>query len=290
MSNVLRFDGHEISSEELVARLTGYQMLPQFLRELAIDGAVADVELTDAERTAAQQQFLGQQRLTTPQAREAWLQQFRMSAEQLDALAIRAGKVEKLKQETWGPKVEAYFLQRKAKLDQVVYSLIRTRDADVAAELYFRLLDGEAEFDQLAAEYSEGPEAQTGGIVGPVPLSTPHERLAGILSTSQPGQLSAPVRVGEWNVVLRLEKLVAAQLDGPTRQRLLNEMFQTWLEEQIRDKAEILTNAPTPVTDAVEAPSPDSVGDAPDETTATPDDLRTSPTDDDPVTTALPKS
>lgn len=262
MSTVLRFDGCEIAADELVMRLTGYQMLPQILREIVIDRAVAGVELDEAERTTARQQFLGQHRLTTPQAQAAWLQQFRMSAEQLDALALRVAKVEKFKQETWGPKVEAYFLQRKAKLDQVVYSLIRTRDADVAAELYFRLQDGEAEFGDLAAEYSEGPEAQTGGIVGPVPLSTPHERLAQVLSASKPGQVSAPVRVGEWNVVLRLEKLVAAQLDGPTRQRLLEEMFRTWLEEQIREKAEIVTEA-------------------------TPDD-RTTTTDDDPVTTALP--
>ncbi|MEO0948591.1 MAG: peptidylprolyl isomerase [Cyanobacteria bacterium J06641_5] len=289
MSNVLRFDGHEISSEDLVARLTGYQMLPQLLREIAVDGAVSGVELTEEESVAARQQFLAQNRLTTPQAQAAWLQQFRMSAEQLETLAVRAGKVEKFKQETWGPKVEAYFIQRKAKLDQVVYSLIRTRDADVAAELYFRLLDGEAEFGELATEYSEGPEAQTGGIVGPVPLSTPHERLAQILSTSQPGQLSAPVRVGEWSVVLRLEKLVAAQLDGPTRQRLLEEMFRTWLEEQIRDKAEVIVDA-APAIGAADVPSPDVVGDAADATAPPEDDLRTSPTDDDPVTTALPKS
>ena len=276
MGTVLRFDGHELPAEDLIGRLAGYQMLPQLLRELAIERAIANVEMTEAECTTARQQFLAQNRLTTPQAQAAWLQQFRMSAEQLEALTIRAAKLEKFKQETWGPKVEAYFLQRKPKLDQVVYSLIRTRDADVAAELYFRIQDGEAEFNELATQYSEGPEAQTGGIVGPVPLSTPHERLAQALRASQPGQVSTPIRVGEWNVVLRLEKLVAAQLDDPTRQRLLEEMFRTWLEEQIREKAEIVTDAPATDT-------------ATDTTDATPDD-RTSATDDDPVTTPLPTS
>ncbi len=247
MSTVIKFDRDEIGSQELVERLASYRMLPQLFRELAIDAAIATVELDEAATDSARTQFLEQNRIPTPEAQAAWLKQFHMTAPQLEALAVRAAKIERFKQETWGQKVEAYFLQRKAKLDQVVYSLLRTRNADVATELYFRLKDGEDEFGQLAQQYSEGPEAQTGGIVGPVPLSTPHERLAKILSTSQPGQLSPPVRVGEWNVILRLEKLVSAQLDDATRQRLIEEMFRTWLEEQVREKAEV-TLAPTATT------------------------------------------
>lgn len=243
MSTVLKFDRNEMGSQELVERLAAYRLLPQMFRELAVDAAIATVELDDAENVSARNQFLEQNRIVTPEAQAAWLQGYYMTQEQLEALTVRAAKVEKFKQETWGQKVEAYFLQRKAKLDQVVYSLLRTRDADVATELYFRLKDGEAEFGELAQQYSEGPEAQTGGIVGPVPLSTPHERLAQILSTSQPGQLSPPVRVGEWNVILRLEKLVSAQLDDGTRQRLIDEMFRTWLEEQVREKAEVVLTA-----------------------------------------------
>ena len=241
MSTALRFDRDEIGSQELVARLAAYRMLPQVFRELAIDTAIANVELDEAETASARTQFLEQNRIASPEAQAVWLKGFYMTPEQLEALAVRAAKVQKFKLETWGQKVEAYFLQRKAKLDQVVYSLLRTRNADVATELYFRLKDGEADFAELAQQFSEGPEAQTGGIVGPVPLSTPHERLAQILSTSQPGQLSPPVRVGEWNVILRLEKLVSAQLDDGTRERLIEEMFRTWLEEQVRDNAEVIS-------------------------------------------------
>jgi len=40
-------------------------------------------------------------------------------------------KIEKFKQETWGHKLEAYFLDRKAQLDKVIYSLIRTQDMEL---------------------------------------------------------------------------------------------------------------------------------------------------------------
>ena len=76
-------------------------------------------------------------------------------------------------------------------------------------------------------------EAQTGGINGPVELGTIHPNLARLLSVSQPGQLWSPVQFGEWQVIVRLEKLIAVQLDEPMCQRLLNELFAAWLQAQM---------------------------------------------------------
>jgi parvulin-like peptidyl-prolyl isomerase len=52
--------------------------------------------------------------------------------------------------------------------------------------------------------------------------------------TSQPGQVLPPVRIGEWIVILRLEKYLAAQLDQNMKRRLLDELFNTWLNENIQ--------------------------------------------------------
>ncbi|MFM7373405.1 MAG: peptidylprolyl isomerase, partial [Sphaerospermopsis kisseleviana] len=81
--------------------------------------------------------------------------------------------------------------------------------------------------------YAQGPEAQTDGLVGPVELQSLHPMLARVLSVSQPQQLSPPTQIGEWIVIVRLEKLLPAQLDRQIRQRLLNERFQTWLQGQV---------------------------------------------------------
>jgi parvulin-like peptidyl-prolyl isomerase len=116
----------------------------------------------------------------------------------------------------------------------VVYSLLRVQDAGMAQELYFRLADDHATFDQLARQYSQGPEAQTGGLIGPVDLGTPHRALARMLSVSQPGQLWPPTLVNDWFIIVRLEKFLPAQLDNSMRQHLLNELFNTWLQEQLQ--------------------------------------------------------
>ncbi len=52
-------------------------------------------------------------------------------------------RIEKFKIATWGHKVESYSLAWKISLDQVVYSLIRTKDQGLAQEIYFRIQKGE---------------------------------------------------------------------------------------------------------------------------------------------------
>ena len=102
----------------------------------------------------------------------------------------------------------------------------------MAQELYYRVSEGEQSFAEVASKYSEGPEAKTGGKLGPVPLSQPHPAISKILSVSQPGQLWAPRGLAEWSVIIRLEQFIPAQLDEQMRPTLINEMFETWLREE----------------------------------------------------------
>ncbi|MGF1512371.1 MAG: peptidylprolyl isomerase [Elainellaceae cyanobacterium] len=237
MAEVLKIGSRSVSADEILPLMAGYQMLPKFIQELVIDDAIADISCTEEEKQQARQAFYAQNKIADEATRQGWLAAYGMTVEQLDALALRELKIETFKQQTWAPKLESYFLERKGKLDKVIYSLIRTKDIGIAQEIYFRILEGEQPFSELANKYSQGPEAQTDGLIGPVELSVPHPTLAKMLSVSQPGQLCPPTRVGEWVVIVRLERFVPAQLDDPMRQRMLNECFQTWLQKETREQA-----------------------------------------------------
>lgn len=65
-------------------------------------------------------------------------------------------------------------------------------------------------------------------------LSVPHPDLAKILAASQPGKLLPPTRLGEWIVIVRLEKFLSSQLNESMRQRLLNELFENWIQTQYK--------------------------------------------------------
>jgi parvulin-like peptidyl-prolyl isomerase len=244
MTTVLRVDDRAITAEEIVPLLAGYQLLPQLLREIIIDRAIAPFSCTPEEIAIARQQFFEQNQLTDEAAQKTWAKQHGMTLAQLEALALRGLRIEKFKQATWSHKLESYFLSRKQQLDRVIYCLIRNQDPGVIQELYFRIQEGEQSFADLAREYSQGPEVQTGGLIGPVELSTPHPILAQLLRLSQPGQLCPPTRLGEWFVIVRLEKFIPAQLDASMRQRLLNECFNTWLSEQVNQQLAQCSVAP----------------------------------------------
>ncbi len=206
-------------------------MLPALYRELLLDQAIAQVVCDPAEVAQARQQFTEGLQTMDAADRQHWLAG--LSADQLDDLATRSLRIETFKRQQWGNKLESHFLTRKAQLDQVIYSLLRTANPEIAQELYFRIKAGEQSFADLARQFSEGPEAETGGLLGPVPLTQPHAAIASRLQHSPAGQLLAPFRLEQWTVILRLEKRVPAQLDAITRRRLLDHLFETWIQEQL---------------------------------------------------------
>ncbi|MEA5596812.1 peptidylprolyl isomerase [Rivularia sp. UHCC 0363] len=233
MTAVLQIGDRTINLDEIVPLLKQYGMLPQLLKEIVIDNSTASIPLTEEEVQNAYKQFYQQQQLADEQQLQAWLQSRSLEREQLDYLVTRAVRVEKFKQDTWGSKLESYFLQRKEKLDKVMYSLIRINDIAIAQELYFRVQEDEQPFAELAREYSKGPEAQTGGLIGPVELGVPHPVLAKMLLKAQPGQVLPPTRLGDWILIVRLDNFIPAQLDAATQQRLLNEQFEAWVQAEI---------------------------------------------------------
>ncbi|MEM7716323.1 MAG: peptidylprolyl isomerase, partial [Cyanobacteria bacterium P01_A01_bin.68] len=136
MSALLQIGDRAISVDEILPLLKQYGMLPQLLREIVIDNATASITLSEEEVTEAYKQFYQQQQLGDEEQLQAWLKSRGLGREQLDYLVTRTLRLEKFKQDTWGAKVEPYFLQRKEKLDKVIYSLIRVNDIAVAQELY----------------------------------------------------------------------------------------------------------------------------------------------------------
>lgn len=234
MAEIFQIGNKKIEAEALIALLRRYQLLPQLIRGIIIDEAIASYECTETERKDLLEKFFTQNKLETPEARSSWQQVQGLTDSQLEDVVTRPTRLARFKQEKFGHKVESYFMTRKPALDRVLYSLIRTRDLGTAQELYFRIQEEEQSFADLAKQYSQGGEAATGGLVGPTPLTTPHPAIARTLAISQPGQLWPPTRLEEWFVLIRLEKFYPAQLDDNTRPQLIDELFETWMKEQIQ--------------------------------------------------------
>jgi parvulin-like peptidyl-prolyl isomerase len=235
MTEAIQVGKLTITANQIIPLLAQYQMLPHLIRELTIDEAIKDIDinLTHEEKNLAQQHFYKQHQINSDADLQTWINRFAVTSEQLEGIITRPLKIEKFKLITWGSKVENYFVKRKSQLDRVIYSLLRTPNPEIAQELYFRIQAQETTFAEVAQQYSQGPEAQTGGLVGPVELGSLHPNLGQIFLISKPGQLWSPTKLENWFLIIRLEKFIPAQLDKAMEGRLLNELFEIWLREKI---------------------------------------------------------
>lgn len=239
MTKLLQIKQQTITAEEIIPLLKKYQLLPQFLREVVIDRAIAEVRVSEKETELACEGFRRANQITSRAELDAWLQRQELTWEFLESLIIRKLKIEKFKQEQWQDRLKSYFLDRKLALEKVTFSLIRVKESGIATELYHRLQAGEQSFAELAREYSLGREAKKDGLVGATSLIDLDYRLAQMLHRSQPGQVLPPTPIGDLWVIVRLEQYHSVRLDEAIRYRLLNELFEQWLNRQL---AEIKSN------------------------------------------------
>lgn len=215
-------------------------------RAVVQEAVAAVVPLTLAEEEALSVALLEQQGLSTPAERQAWLAARGWELDDLRAIAGLAERLRRWSHWRFEAEVEVRFLDRKPDLDRVVYSLLRVEERELAEELHLRLREQAANFWDLAVVFGSSPEAETGGLVGPVPLSAAHPQLAARLRAGQEGQLWRPFAIGDRWLVVRLERRLPARLDAETRQQLVHELFERWLEEQVAALLQGVPMAPVP--------------------------------------------
>jgi parvulin-like peptidyl-prolyl isomerase len=232
-----------LTPQAITSLLYQYGLLPKLLQELLIDQSIADISYDSLALQDASQGFYTANGITSAAELTAWTERHDLTADRLQEQLQRSLRLDIYKQQTWGHRLESHFLAHKAQLDQVTYSLLRIQDFAMAQEIFFRIQSGEQSFADAVREYSQGAEVETDGVIGPTSLSQPHPLLAARLKSAQVGQVLPPVKVGDWAVVLRLEQYLPAQFDTSTQQKLLEHLYQSWLQESVQKlMADFLVN------------------------------------------------
>lgn len=165
----------------------------------------------------------------------SWMQ--RRIEQQLEQLA----PLQQLQHHWFDSAATSLFLQRRAGLDQVVFSLLQLHDAELAQELYFRLQAREADFPQLA-HHSNGPERDQGARLGPLHLSQLSPLVAGLLRRAKPGEVQPPLELDDGQILLlRLDLLMPARQNEAIQRELEQELYRAWLEDE---QQRLLAEAP----------------------------------------------
>ena len=157
---------------ETLALLRRHNLLVPLLRAELIAKAVGSIPIAPEQSAQLLQGYCERQQLESAEALNAHLQQLSLSQADLQWQLELPLRTQAYGEQHFRHKAEARFLARKEQLDRVVYSLLRVKDPFLARELYLQISGGEAHFADPAAQWAEGPERGTKGLVGPCLLYT----------------------------------------------------------------------------------------------------------------------
>ena len=130
----------------------------------------------------------------------------------------------------WGHRLESLFLQKKQDLDQVSCKLLRVAHPGLAMEIYHRLLNKEASFEQLSMQFGVGPERFHGGLLKMQYVKDLPKGLGKLLVHLDDGELMKPLQFANKFVVIQLIQRVSAVFDDSTKQLLLSNELQNWIQ------------------------------------------------------------
>jgi len=206
--------------------LARWGLLEAARREAAIDQLITTVPLPPAAvAEVLLRQWAQQQGISSPAGLESRLAQLGLSRDALQAVVARPWRWQQWCEQQCAAQLNSHFLARKAALDQVSFWRLLTPDADLAAELYQRLREGETGFELLAQQGHQDGQLWHVGFTALTLLEHLPQDLAALLRVSEPGVIWAPrpAAEGGWQL-LQLQQRQPAVLDAAMRQLLLQEL------------------------------------------------------------------
>ncbi|EAR17839.1 MAG: peptidylprolyl isomerase [Synechococcus sp. BS301-5m-G53] len=204
-------------------------LLKSLVQRLFIKEATKNINLPNELIMNCLKNHCQQEGLRDEKELKTWLEEHALSKEELLEQVSLPSKLSQLAIDWFDSQAETRFLERKESLDQATYSLLRVQDSGLAHELYLQLEAGEADFESLAKQYSEGPEKNNRGKVGPASLMRAHPALRNVLRTAKIGVVLEPIPIEQWWIVTRLEERQEANFDKTMRQRMATELLQNWM-------------------------------------------------------------
>ena len=206
--------------------------------ELIVDSKLKNVQYPKAnEYNKIIKSWCKKKHITSEEELKIWKKKNGFNDDQWNDFITRKWRWTNWCMDEFAERIPNYYLEKKAILDKAKYSLIRVTSENLANELYIRIKEQESTFEEIANKYSEGPEKQTAGLIGPESISSVHPTLAKLLQISKEGQIWSPKKIEKWWIILRLNLLQRTALDESTFKKLALELGFKFLEELINEQS-----------------------------------------------------
>ena len=225
-----------------IAFLRDNDLLKSYIREIIISDQIKNLPLTTDDKQKGVKAFMERNNLSNREELEKFRKEKGFDLKVLEGKILKPIKIQNLANKLFSSQANTRYNQRKDALDLVVYSLLRTKQKELALELYFRIESNEVEFSKIAEEYSQGEERITKGIIGPIPFSQGNPLLMNKLKSLRIGELVEPFALDGWWIVLRLENIISTKFSESVKLQMCIEMLEEFLDTESEKNMNLLIN------------------------------------------------
>jgi parvulin-like peptidyl-prolyl isomerase len=206
-----------------------------YRRQIISEQALAvGIKLTEQEVQLAADRLRIANQLETAEATLAWLQAHFLSVTDLEQIVTHQLLTEKLAHYLFAERVEHFFQQNLLEyMGATIYEVILA-DKYLAMEIFYALEEGDLNFADVAHQYIADPELnRRGGYLGTLKRKQLRPEISAAVFAATPPQLIEPVVTTVGIHLIHVEEIIQPQLDSLLHQRILMEMFDRWLAQQI---------------------------------------------------------
>jgi hypothetical protein len=226
---------------DLLAALAEVGLAKEYLKRLVIKHTLAQEVLDPESHQKALDRYKKVNHINKQADLDNHLKTYRLSVQAMEDLATTNLRIVNFAQANFAGHAQAAFANRRQEMSRILFSLCTVKQKGLASELFMRIESGEAHFSIIAEKFAEGPERQTKGVLGPLPITKVNQALVKKLLDAGPGQLIGPLRDGDTWLIARLESYYPAEYDDPLATQLCQQKFM----EEVDLKAQAILENPS---------------------------------------------
>lgn len=163
-----------------------------------------------------------------------WLEKHHLSVNEFEELVHKNVLSRKLANHLFSEQVEKFFYQHQLDYVAAVTYEVILPDRDLALELFYALEEGEISFPEIARLYIPEPEVRrTYGYQGMQHRKDFRPEIAAAVFAASPPQAIKPITTSKGVYLIWVEEIIQPQLNDQLRQKIITELFDAWLQQQI---------------------------------------------------------
>lgn len=164
----------------------------------------------------------------------SWLDKYYLSVKEFEELVHYKALSKKLANYLFSPQVEKIFYEQRLDYDAAVTYEVVFEDRNLALELFYAIEEGEITFGEVARQFIQEPELRrTGGYQGLRHRKEFRPDIAAVVFAASPPQVLKPITTPKGIYLVWVEEVIQPQLDMELQEKIISELFASWLKQQI---------------------------------------------------------